>query len=210
MPCMHAIAAIAFRHEKPEDYCHGWLTMGSYNATYEFFVQPTRGQEYWEKTQYTRPVPPPVKRRPGRPKKARRKDGNEDSVSNGRLKRSYPAFTCSRCGVEGHNCKGCPQRPPKETQTEETQTEIDMSQSQPVQSQDEVVVVITCFFNLFYTCLSHFKSPSLTISLTYRGLLVAYRNQDCNKKGPISRMHLHLLYGLEFWFRWHSFFRILV
>lgn len=86
---MHACAAIAFKHLKPEDYCHAWLTIGSYNATYTFFIQPTQGEQYWRRTEYIHPVPPKLKRRPGRPKKQRRKDGNEEMVSNNKLKRSY-------------------------------------------------------------------------------------------------------------------------
>lgn len=107
MPCMHACAAIAFKHQKPEDYCNRWLTMGSYNAVYASFVQPTQGEQYWTPTEYIHPAPPKLKRQAGRPKKQRRKDGNEGMVSNNRLKRSYGEWNCKRCGHQGHNSKGC-------------------------------------------------------------------------------------------------------
>ncbi|KAK2437560.1 hypothetical protein QL285_022434 [Trifolium repens] len=108
IPCEHGIAALAWKCEKPEDFCHGWLTMGSYNATYEHFVRPTQGMEYWEKTDFVKPVPAPIRSRPGRPKKQRRKDASQEGPSNSKkMKRSYPIITCSRCGLEGHNINGC-------------------------------------------------------------------------------------------------------
>ncbi|RZB80566.1 hypothetical protein D0Y65_030320 [Glycine soja] len=107
MPCEHAIACIAHQVRKPEDFCQGWLTMGSYNATYEHFIKPTQGEEYWEPTSYDRPTPAPIKRRPGRPKKQRRKDTTENPSQTTKLKRSYPIITCQRCGHQGHNTNGC-------------------------------------------------------------------------------------------------------
>lgn len=99
--------------------------------------------ENWVQTEYLQPAPPQIRRRAGRPKKRRRKDENEEPVSNNRLKRVYPDFTCSRCGLVGHNRKGClnpgvPKRPkkwtppePQTTDTENAQVEIDVSQSGP-------------------------------------------------------------------------------
>jgi hypothetical protein len=67
MPCAHAIAAIAYKNHKAEDYCSGWLTLGAYKASYNYFIQPTEGQEYWTHTEHEKPVPPPCRRRQGRP-----------------------------------------------------------------------------------------------------------------------------------------------
>ncbi|KAK2409988.1 hypothetical protein QL285_045383 [Trifolium repens] len=142
MPCAHAIAAIAYKNHKAEDYCSGWLTLGAYKASYNYFIQPTEGQEYWTHTEHEKPVPPPCRRRQGRPKRQRRKDSNEAHVSRTKLKRKYPEITCSRCGTEGHNIKGCgnvgvPTRPKKwkspivETAHVGGQNEIDASSSQP-------------------------------------------------------------------------------
>ncbi|KAK2412396.1 hypothetical protein QL285_047593 [Trifolium repens] len=148
IPCEHGIAALAWKCEKPEDFCRGWLTMGSYNATYEHFVRPTQGMEYWEKTDFVKPVPAAIRRRPGRPKKQRRKDASQEGPSNSKkMKRSYPIITCSRCGLEGHNINGCvsqgvspkprgwvpppPPPPPASNVVQENQVEIDLSQSHP-------------------------------------------------------------------------------
>ena len=50
-----------------------------------------------------------MKRRPGQPKKARRKDITEGESSNNRImmKRNFPTVTCMRYGLEGHNSRGC-------------------------------------------------------------------------------------------------------
>jgi hypothetical protein len=107
MPCMHACSALALRGLKPEDHCHAWLTLGSYRATYNYFIQPVNSQIYWESTPYDKPVPPKVKRAPGRPKKVRRKDGNEEPGCGSQIKKTYNDTQCGRCGLVGHNARSC-------------------------------------------------------------------------------------------------------
>ncbi|KAJ1412301.1 hypothetical protein SESBI_20568 [Sesbania bispinosa] len=90
--------------------------MGAYNATYEHFVQPTQGEQSWNRTKYDKPVPPPIKKAAGRPKKQRRKHANEGSIQNNKLKRSNPECICSRCGHPNHNIRnymnfGVPPKP---------------------------------------------------------------------------------------------------
>ncbi|KAK2407411.1 hypothetical protein QL285_043034 [Trifolium repens] len=104
--CMHACSAITHQSRRPEDYCHALLSIGAYNSTYEFFVNPTASQEYWEKTEYAKPVPPPSRRSAERQKKQRRKDGNKASVSGGKSKRIYNEWTCSNCNMKGHSSRG--------------------------------------------------------------------------------------------------------
>jgi len=69
MSCVHGITAIAWKHDKSENYCHGWLTLGSYNATYKHSIKPTQGGEFWGKNDYVKPVSAPKRKQPGRPKK---------------------------------------------------------------------------------------------------------------------------------------------
>ena len=107
LPCRYAIAVIRYNNHRPEDYNDGMLTIGSYNATYENYIRPTKSQQYWETTPFDRLTPPHIIKRLGRPKKCRRKDQNESQVSNSRLKRSYKEVTCTRCGLNGHNSGGC-------------------------------------------------------------------------------------------------------
>ncbi|KAL4306310.1 hypothetical protein AHAS_Ahas16G0165500 [Arachis hypogaea] len=78
MPCVHACAAIARLNGNPEDYCYKWLTMDSYRETYKHFLNPIPGQAIWEKSQYSRPQAPKIRRKPGPLKKKRRKDADEE------------------------------------------------------------------------------------------------------------------------------------
>jgi hypothetical protein len=104
---MHACAALALRGFKPEDHCHAWLTLGSYRATYSYFIRPVNSQIYWEPTPYEKPLPPKVKRTAGRPKKNRRKDGNEEPIGGSSMKKTYNDTQCGRCGLMGHNSRTC-------------------------------------------------------------------------------------------------------
>ncbi|KAL5141698.1 hypothetical protein HKD37_09G024994 [Glycine soja] len=118
LPCRHVIAAIRYNNQRSEDYNDGMLSIGSYNATYENYIRPTMSQQYWKNTPFDRPTSPYDKKRPCRPKKCKRKDQNGDQVSNCRLKRSYKEITCTGCGLNGYNNKGCidggvPPRPKK-------------------------------------------------------------------------------------------------
>jgi hypothetical protein len=158
MPCEHGIAALAWKKEKPEEFCHGWLTIGSYNATYKHFVKPIQGIQYWEKTEYVKLVPASVRRRPGRPKKQRRKDAFEEGPSNSKkMKRSYLVITCSRCSLEGHNKNGCvnqgvsprprglvppPPPPAASNVVQDDQVDIDLSQSHPQTQEGPAVDVV--------------------------------------------------------------------
>jgi hypothetical protein len=45
-------------------------------------------QEYWEPTEYLKPVPPPVRRSAGRPKKQRKEDGNEAAMCGEKFNRT--------------------------------------------------------------------------------------------------------------------------
>ncbi|KAL5130772.1 hypothetical protein HKD37_12G033771 [Glycine soja] len=77
------------------DYCDGMLALGSYNATYDYYIHSTKSQQYWVRTPYEKPKPPPMKRRPGRPKKAMRNDTIEGESNNNRtrMKRNFPTIT---------------------------------------------------------------------------------------------------------------------
>lgn len=108
MPCKHAVAAIAYKNGRAEDYCHGWLTMSSIAATYAHHVNPLQGEQYWAHSDQTPPLPPPIKKGPGRPKKNRRKDGNIETRNDTKLKRRLAEFTCSACGGKNHNKLTCP------------------------------------------------------------------------------------------------------
>eukprot|EP00256_Glycine_max_P060335 XP_014629179.1 uncharacterized protein LOC102661257 [Glycine max] len=107
MPCRHAIATITHKGGKPEDMCHEWLSIEAYNKTYQHFIEPVQGPQYWAQTQYTHPVPPHKRVQRGRPKKNRRRSVDEDNVTGHKLKRKLAEFTCGRCGQTNHNIRSC-------------------------------------------------------------------------------------------------------
>ena len=55
-------------------------------------------------------MPPKYKQGPGRPKKLRRREPDEDP-NLGKYKRRRTSNKCKRCGKLGHNIRRCPSRP---------------------------------------------------------------------------------------------------
>ncbi|XP_072057959.1 uncharacterized protein [Arachis hypogaea] len=46
IPCVHAMAAIAKRGDKPDTYVHKWLKMDAFRATYGHSISPVNSEEY--------------------------------------------------------------------------------------------------------------------------------------------------------------------
>ncbi|KAL4373318.1 hypothetical protein AHAS_Ahas05G0069800 [Arachis hypogaea] len=44
LPCRHACAVFTYQNRRPEEYAHNWLSMGAYNSTYLFVIQPISSQ----------------------------------------------------------------------------------------------------------------------------------------------------------------------
>ncbi|XP_072064548.1 uncharacterized protein [Arachis hypogaea] len=109
MSCMHAISAIQEKNDKRhEEYCHEWLTIEAYRRTYQYNVNPVKGQELWEKTGSPAPVPPPIKPKPGRPTTKRMKDKAERPTgTKTKMKRKYNPIWCMYCGELGYNKRTC-------------------------------------------------------------------------------------------------------
>ncbi|XP_020981334.1 uncharacterized protein LOC110272927 [Arachis duranensis] len=116
IPCVHACAALARVNKRPEDFCHPLVTMDSYTKTYEHYINPLPGQSMWEKSAYSKPQAPNIKRKPGKLTNKRRKDADEGPSVNKKakqtvtLKRQLKPFTCTYCGVKGHTKRGCKQK----------------------------------------------------------------------------------------------------
>ncbi|RYR40388.1 hypothetical protein Ahy_A09g046142 [Arachis hypogaea] len=72
IPCVHACAALA----------------RAYNKTYVHHINPLLGQSLWEKSLYTQPQAPNIRRRPGALTKKRRKDADEGNSGNKKAKPS--------------------------------------------------------------------------------------------------------------------------
>ncbi|KAI8566468.1 hypothetical protein RHMOL_Rhmol02G0043400 [Rhododendron molle] len=106
IPCIHVIAALGFNNLEPLDYVHDCYRVDTYMRTYDNLMGPINGKDMWPSTDNVKLLPPDIKKRAGRPKKARRREPEEpkDPI---RLGRKGIKMTCSSCGNVGHNKRGC-------------------------------------------------------------------------------------------------------
>lgn len=97
IPCTHACAAMMKDRVRPEDYISYYYHTETFKA--------------WLRTEYEDIMPPPYRRKTGRPRKSRRR-GEDETTNPNRSKRDWsrkkPEMTrCSRCKTIGHNVRTC-------------------------------------------------------------------------------------------------------
>ncbi|XP_058769018.1 uncharacterized protein LOC131642868 [Vicia villosa] len=105
IPCRHAIAALGFRQQNPEDFVDHCYCRDKYAICYSFSISPINGEEMWPEVQSDPIIPPMYKRGPGRPKKLRIRECGED----GARRRRFPgvSYRCTKCDKFGHNAQTC-------------------------------------------------------------------------------------------------------
>ncbi|KAI3876857.1 hypothetical protein MKW92_047779, partial [Papaver armeniacum] len=81
-------------------YCARYYSVDNYRTTYAPDMVPLEGPEDWDEPRTTI-VPPLLIRKPGRPRKNRRKTYNE-TLSEKKVR------CCSKCKLPGHNKTTCP------------------------------------------------------------------------------------------------------
>lgn len=109
VPCQHAVCAVYSADKNPENFVSHWYLKDTYLKAYQYSLQPLRGKSVWNKGRAAPILPPPVRKMPGRPKKARRKD-KEEVKKVGKLSRKGRIMTCKLCKSTSHNSRGCPLR----------------------------------------------------------------------------------------------------
>ncbi|KAL4333847.1 hypothetical protein GQ457_07G010930 [Hibiscus cannabinus] len=109
IPCIHVVAAILMRQERPETYVANCYSKHIQTMIYSHHVRPLRGPNQWAHLHTNVPILPPVIRRPvGRPQKNRRKEADEILTATERMsKRGVVQMTCRKCGNIGHNRRSC-------------------------------------------------------------------------------------------------------
>ena len=108
IPCIHACAAMNFTHHQPQDYISEWFTKKKFAETYIGNIRPLNGSNMWARAPYTKPLPPIVRRMPGRPKVKRRKHVTEvDKGGYRRIRASGGTKICTNCWQKGHNKRTC-------------------------------------------------------------------------------------------------------
>lgn len=125
VPCIHAIAVLIDRRQTLTDFCDQSLSTGTYLKAYEHLMNPVPDVTFWPEfaaTEAPDVLPPELRRRAGRPKKARRRQEGETPAS---MRRSC-TLKCSRCFQLGHNKRTCAGGPiaAKKRQTKKTKTQV--------------------------------------------------------------------------------------
>jgi hypothetical protein len=83
--------------------------MDKYIQSYEPRMQAMPDLDEWSQINTDEVIlPPRMRSRPGRPKKARRK-GADEEVQPYKVSRAGYDIKCGNCGVVGHNFRTCPQ-----------------------------------------------------------------------------------------------------
>ncbi|KAM2845960.1 hypothetical protein COP1_028340 [Malus domestica] len=118
IPCLHGCAAIFRNRQDPEDYVDEVYHKATYLKAYEPMIHPLKGCNMWPKCNMDPLLPPLVKKQPGRPKKARKKDpemekkvNDKNSDSKQVVSRKGKTIQCHKCWGWGHNQKFCKNEP---------------------------------------------------------------------------------------------------
>lgn len=107
IPCCHVIAAIYYNQANPEDYVAHWYRKQTFLDTYNNIILPSNGPKLWPQVDTPPILPPYMRRAPGRPKKARRKENDEPKSTSRKGKRNQETVRCKRCKELGHNIRTC-------------------------------------------------------------------------------------------------------
>ncbi|KAK8954692.1 hypothetical protein KSP39_PZI001628 [Platanthera zijinensis] len=106
LPCRHSISCMHYLNIDKHFYVSDYFKKSAYMECYKHSVLPLNGPNFWPSIQSTQILPPIRRKAPGRPKKRRNKDYNEER-SQTKMSRQYGTITCSKCGIVGHNKKSC-------------------------------------------------------------------------------------------------------
>ena len=123
IPRNHAIAAINFKREKPEDYVDAYYSKARYLELYSHLVMSMNGMSMWEETDKPPILPPTYTRQPGRPRKKRNKEAAERDNEGEQTptnptnnpqgppqplklgRKGQGTLKCTVCKKEGHNAR---------------------------------------------------------------------------------------------------------
>ncbi|KAL4576182.1 hypothetical protein LXL04_012271 [Taraxacum kok-saghyz] len=108
IPCVHAVAAILFLNDNPEDYVAVWYTTSMFGSCYRYPIKPINGPDMWPTVDCNPILPPRRRRMPGRPKVNRRKCPTEKVGKHSVTKKGTSIPRCGICHQEGHNKRRCP------------------------------------------------------------------------------------------------------
>lgn len=106
IPCVHACTAFNQTNQEIYDHVDEYYSVESYKKTYQHVIMPIPDKSHWVNTNSDPVGPPHIKIAPGRPKKVRRNDPDEDLHSKKLSKKGIPIH-CHHCGHMDHNARTC-------------------------------------------------------------------------------------------------------
>ncbi|KAI8560052.1 hypothetical protein RHMOL_Rhmol04G0225000 [Rhododendron molle] len=101
IPCRHACAAMIKDRRKPEDFISPYFLTDTFRKSYAYLINPIPNKSMWMRIEFEDIMPPPYRRKSGRPKKTRRKGAKEALAQSGTI------FKCRKCNQPGHNARTC-------------------------------------------------------------------------------------------------------
>nr|KAJ0207099.1 hypothetical protein LSAT_V11C500295270 [Lactuca sativa] len=109
IPCVHSQAEINYIHKDPTQFLPSCFQKDKYIATYNQNIQPVGGSNLWPRTEFIKPLLPPVRKMPGRPKLKRVKHASESQDAKHPSQRLKVPRTvrCGKCQQIGHNKISC-------------------------------------------------------------------------------------------------------
>ncbi|GJV58948.1 hypothetical protein Tco_1465048 [Tanacetum coccineum] len=72
--CQVVRAALYFLHREPEEYVSEWYNKEKFMSAYSHYIEGLNGMDQWPATSYQKPLPPIIRRMPGRPPHKRKRD----------------------------------------------------------------------------------------------------------------------------------------
>ncbi|KAK1361480.1 hypothetical protein POM88_045954 [Heracleum sosnowskyi] len=90
-----------------EGYVDDCFNKNTYMGAYSHLMCPMKGSKEWPVAQHVKLLPPKARRMPGRPKKHRRREADEEGGSGTKLSKKGIVMKCSRCLLIGHNKATC-------------------------------------------------------------------------------------------------------
>ena len=101
IPCVHVVASYMHVGSDIEQGVSNWYSREAWFNAYQFSIKPVFGTNMWKRTNDVPPLPPIIRKMPGRPQKQRIKDPGETSGSQ--VSRVGRTMTCKNCWEKGHN-----------------------------------------------------------------------------------------------------------
>ncbi|CAL1387920.1 unnamed protein product [Linum trigynum] len=113
LPCCHAVSAISHMRKEVDDYVHPCYKAHHVEGGYRVGIACLDGRQACPNAIGLAVHPPKQRAMPGRPKKKRRRAAHELETRPQRngvgeeVTRRGSIIYCKKCGVEGHNSRGC-------------------------------------------------------------------------------------------------------